>query len=134
MSKRILLAEDDCDNRSIMRSALEAAGFSVILARDGVEALDAAAATPVDLVLLDMTMPRLDGWDAAPRFQQVPGFAAPIIAYTAHAMAGDEVRTLEAGCDGYLAKPCSPRDAVAFVRGWLAKAEGRGYAPSALGR
>ena len=72
MSNRILYADDNPDNRAIMRAALEASGFSVVLACDGIEALEAAAAAPFDLVLLDMSMPRLDGWRAAPRFKEHP--------------------------------------------------------------
>lgn len=134
MPSRILLVDDNADNRAIMRAALENAGLSVILACDGLEALAAAAAANVDLVLLDMSMPRLDGWQAARRLKELPGFTAQIIAFTAHAMAGDKERALAAGCDGYLTKPCSPRDAVAFVRERLARSGRREYAPSSLGR
>lgn len=134
MLKRILLADDDPDNLAIMCAALEPAGYAVITARDGIEALEAAEKNPVELVLLDMSMPRLDGWHAAPLLKGIAEFKAPIIAYTAHAMAGDMERALEAGCDGYLAKPCSPREAVAFVRAWLAKMEWREHAPSTVGR
>lgn len=132
MYKRILLADDNPDNRSIMRAVLEASGYSVLLARDGVEALEAAAAHAVDLVLLDMSMPRLDGWHTAPLLKEQAGFTAPIIAYTAHAMAGDRELALAAGCDEYLAKPCSPRELVAFVRACLTKETE--YATSALSR
>jgi two-component system cell cycle response regulator DivK len=134
MLKRILIADDDPDNRSIMRAALEAAGFSVLLARDGVEALAAAAAAPMDLILLDMAMPRLDGWRAAPLFRALPGFTAQIVAFTAQAMSGDKERALAAGCDGYLAKPCSPREVVAFVHARLAATQRREHAPSPAGR
>ena len=116
MIPTILVADDDKDNRAIMSAALTAAGYRVLLACDGLEAIDAALRERPDLILLDMSMPRLSGWDAIKRLKSAPQTAAiPVFAFTAHALAGDELRTREAGCDGYVAKPCIPRDVVAKI-------------------
>jgi two-component system cell cycle response regulator DivK len=116
MIPMILVADDDKDNRAIMSAVLEAAGYRVLLACDGVEAIDAAMKELPDLILLDMSMPRLSGWDAIKRLKSAPRTAAiPVFAFTAHALAGDELKTREAGCDGYVAKPCLPRDVVAKI-------------------
>jgi two-component system cell cycle response regulator DivK len=116
MTPTILVADDDKDNRAIMAAVLTAAGYRVLLACDGLEAIDAATRERPNLILLDMSMPRLSGWDAVRRLKAAPQTAEiPVFAFTAHALAGDELRTREAGCDGYVAKPCIPRDVVAKI-------------------
>ena len=103
---KILLVEDDEVNRQLLARRLERRGFEVIVARDGREAVDRAGAEAPDLVLMDMSMPVLDGWEASRRLKAAPATRTiPIIALTAHAMAGDRAKALEAGCDDYDTKP-----------------------------
>jgi two-component system cell cycle response regulator DivK len=102
----VLLVEDREDNRVLARKLLTRAGFRVVEAIDGQEALAQAAACRPDLILLDMSLPTVDGWTVARTLRQSPDFATvPIVALTAHAMDGDRERVLEAGCDEYLTKP-----------------------------
>lgn len=124
MNRTILVADDDKDNRAIMAAALGAAGYRVLLACDGLEAVDAAVKERPDLILLDMSMPRLSGWDAVRRLKAEPRTEGiPVFAFTAHALAGDELKAREAGCDGYVAKPCIPRDVVAKIARTIGRPE-----------
>lgn len=126
MRGRILVADDDADNREIARHALERAGHDVVQARDGVEALEKAAEESPDVILLDLSMPRLNGWDAVKAMREDPRLAdVPIVAFTAHALTGDDAKALGSGCDDYLMKPCSPREMVRKVEKWLLAAKGR---------
>ena len=103
---RILLVEDNEMNRDMLSRRLERKGFEVLLAMDGKEGVDKAAAERPDLILMDMSLPVLDGWEAT---RLIKGSAEtkgiPVIALTAHAMSGDRERALEAGCDDYDTKP-----------------------------
>ncbi len=102
----ILLVEDHPDNRVLARKLLERAGFRVVEAIDGRQALQQAAACKPDLVLLDMSLPEVDGWTVARTIRQSPDLRhLLIVALTAHAMDGDRERVLEAGCDEFLTKP-----------------------------
>jgi two-component system cell cycle response regulator DivK len=107
MSKaRILYIEDDPGNRMLVRRILEAEGFSIMEATDGSAGLEIAAQMHPDLILLDINLPEIDGYDLAKRFRDTPGLQrVPILAITANVMKGDRERTLEAGCDGYIQKP-----------------------------
>jgi two-component system cell cycle response regulator DivK len=107
MSKaRILYIEDDPGNRMLVRRILEAEGFSIMEATDGPAGLEIAAQMRPDLILLDINLPEIDGYDLAKRFRDTPGLQqVPILAITANVMKGDRERTLEAGCDGYIQKP-----------------------------
>ena len=103
---RILLVEDNEMNRDMLARRLSRRGFEVLLAVDGREGVDLAAAEQPDLVLLDLSLPVLDGWSAARELKaQDRTRGMPIIALTAHAMAGDREKALEAGCDDYDTKP-----------------------------
>jgi len=103
---RILYIEDDPGNRMLVRRILEAEGFSVTEAADGPGGLEIAAQMQPDLILLDINLPEMDGYDLAQRFRDTPGLQqVPILAVTANVMKGDRERTLEAGCDGYIQKP-----------------------------
>ena len=105
MSK-LLLIEDHEEIWDFLSRRLKRRGFEVLLAHDGRSGVDVAAAERPDLVLMDMNLPVMDGWAAARALKADPQTAgAPIIALTAHAMAGDRERTLEAGCDDYHPKP-----------------------------
>ncbi len=102
----ILLVEDNPENRDMLSRRLVRRGFEVALAEDGQEALDAIAARRPDLVLMDLNLPVMDGWEATRRIKGDPVTAAiPVIALTAHAMSGDNQSAREAGCDDYDTKP-----------------------------
>ena len=106
MAPRILIVEDIEDNLVLIKSLLEMADFSVAEARDGREAITQAQAHHPDLILLDMSLPEMDGWTVARTLRQMPEFGSTlIVALTAHAMPGDRERTLDAGCDEFLTKP-----------------------------
>jgi CheY-like chemotaxis protein len=103
---RILLVEDNELNRDMLSRRLKRRGFEVIVAVDGQEGVDMAAAQTPDLILLDMSLPVMDGWTAAGILKGDDHTSAiPIIALTAHAMAGDREKAIEAGCDEYDTKP-----------------------------
>src|SRR5262245_51703523 len=96
------------------------AGFRVIEAADGQAALQAVASANPDLILMDLSIPGIDGWECTRRLKADDKTRTiPILALTAHAMRGDEERALAAGCDGYLAKPISPKKVVEEVRKYL---------------
>jgi two-component system cell cycle response regulator DivK len=117
--KTILLVEDNPHNRKIFSGMLAHAGFTVLEAEDGHEALNLAELAP-DLILMDLSIPGIDGWEVTKRLKSAPKTKGiPIIALTAHAMRGDEERAIQAGCDGYLAKPISPKKVVEEVKRYL---------------
>ena len=102
----ILLVEDNEMNRDMLSRRLERRGFQVVIAVDGQQGVDLALAAKPDLILMDMSLPVLDGWEATRRLKGAPETRGiPIIALTAHAMAGDRAKALEAGCDDYDTKP-----------------------------
>jgi two-component system cell cycle response regulator DivK len=104
--RKILLVEDNEMNRDMLKRRLERKGFRVAVAVDGRQGLEMAASESPDLILMDMSLPELDGWEAARRLKADPASARiPLIALTAHAMAGDRQKALEAGCDDYDTKP-----------------------------
>jgi two-component system, cell cycle response regulator DivK len=120
MTKRILIVEDTEDNRQIVRDLLSSAGYELIEAADGAEGVAAAEREKPDLILMDIQLPEMDGYEATRRIRAIPAIAkVPIIAVTSYALAGDEGKTREAGCDGYVAKPFSPRQLLAKVREFL---------------
>lgn len=124
--KTILLIEDVEDNRDLVVQILESE-YTVVEARDGQEGLEKARATQPHLILLDLALPKMDGWEAARRLKADPALKAiPIIALTAFAMEGDEARALEAGCNAYVAKPILPKDLRAHVRRVLEDFEAQG--------
>ena len=103
---RILIVEDDELNRDSLRRLLRRRGFEIVLAVDGNEGVAAAGAEAPDLILMDMSLPGIDGWEATRRLKDAPETRAiPIIALTAHAMASDRDKALAAGCDDYDTKP-----------------------------
>jgi len=124
MSKRILVVEDTEDNRQIIRDLLSSVGYELIEAADGAEGVALAQKERPDLILMDIQLPEIDGYEATRRIRAIPELAkVPIIAVTSYALSGDEAKTREAGCDGYVAKPFSPRDLLAKVRQFLPDAE-----------
>ena len=103
---RILLVEDNEMNRDMLSRRLTRKGFEVLIATDGQQGVDMAGSENPDLVLMDMSLPVIDGWEATRRLKAAEETKnIPIIALTAHAMAGDREKTLEAGCDDYDTKP-----------------------------
>jgi CheY-like chemotaxis protein len=103
---KILLVEDNEMNRDMLSRRLERKGYQVVMATDGQEGLAMAQSQTPALVLMDMSLPVLDGWEATRKLKEDPATRAiPVIALTAHAMSGDRERALEAGCDDYDTKP-----------------------------
>jgi two-component system, cell cycle response regulator DivK len=103
---KILLVEDNEMNRDMLSRRLERKGYAVVMAVDGEQAVAMAASEAPDLILMDMSLPVLDGWEATRRIKAADGTRMiPVIALTAHAMSGDREKTLEAGCDDYDTKP-----------------------------
>jgi two-component system, cell cycle response regulator DivK len=103
---KILLVEDNEMNRDMLSRRLARKGYEVAMAVDGEQAVAMSVSATPDLILMDMSLPVFDGWEATRRIKAVPATKAiPIIALTAHAMAGDREKSLEAGCDDYDTKP-----------------------------
>jgi CheY-like chemotaxis protein len=103
---KILLVEDNEMNRDMLSRRLERRGYEVVIAVDGQQGVDLALSTHPDLILMDMSLPVIDGWEATRQIKAKDGVkATPIIALTAHAMSGDREKALEAGCDDYDTKP-----------------------------
>ena len=124
MSKRILVVEDSEDNRQIIRDLLSSVGYELIEAADGAEGVALAQKERPDLILMDIQLPEMDGYEATRRIRAIPELArVPIVAVTSYALSGDEAKMREAGCDGYVAKPFSPRQLLAKVREFLPDAE-----------
>jgi CheY-like chemotaxis protein len=120
----VLLVEDDRDNRAIYRTILEHSGYLVIEAEDGETGVQLARQHRPALVLMDISIPVLDGWAATRILKSDPATAAiPIIALTAHALAEDREKAAEAGCDSYLSKPVAPRRVVAEVQRFIGPAQ-----------
>jgi two-component system cell cycle response regulator DivK len=122
MTKRILVVEDQEDLRAILRDFLTASGYTVIEAADGVEGVAKARSEHSDLVLMDIQMPLLDGYEATRRIKALSGMQrTPVAAVSSFAMKGDEEKARAAGCDAYVTKPYSPKQLLALVRQFLAK-------------
>ncbi|MGE0203187.1 MAG: response regulator [Hyphomicrobiaceae bacterium] len=120
MMKRILVIEDQEDNRAILRDLLGAAGYVYLEAVNGAEGVATALAEKPDLILMDIQLPELDGYDATRRIRTIPAIATvPIIAVTSYALSGDEAKARAAGCNDYVTKPYSPRALLAKVRQYL---------------
>jgi len=120
MMKRILVVEDHEDNRQILRDLLGSVGYDVVEAHDGEAALPAATQHRPDLILMDIQLPLLDGYEATRRIKADPALAhIPIIVVTSYALSGDEAKARAAGCDAYVAKPYSPRQLLAKIREFL---------------
>lgn len=116
----LLLVEDNEDNRIIYSTVLRHLGYVVIEAQDGVQAVELARRAQPDLILMDISIPRMDGWEATRILRGDPTTRAiPIIALTAHALSDDRERAAEVGFTSYLAKPIEPRAVVAEVRRWI---------------
>lgn len=118
----ILLAEDDPTNQYVFRAILSAAGYEVEIVENGLQVLERVREGLPSIILLDMMMPVMDGYEAAGRIVADPELdGVPVIALTARAMKGDLEKTLEAGCDDYVAKPVSRKVLLDKVEEWVAK-------------
>lgn len=117
MPKRILVVEDDADNRRIVAKTLSVEGYEIVEATDGIQALARALADHPDLILMDLALPNMDGWEATRRLKDDPRTRAiPVVALTAVAMRGDEEQARAAGCDDYISKPARPAAIREMVR------------------
>ena len=120
MTKRILVVEDEEDNRQILRDLLATFGYEMVEAKDGEQALAAVDQHRPDLILMDIQLPIMDGYEATRRIRANPANKRiPIIAVTSYALSGNESIALAAGCDAYVPKPYSPRELLAKIREFL---------------
>ena len=116
MSKRILVVEDQEDNRQILRDLLTSVGYQILEAEDGQRGITSAEVERPDLILMDIQMPIMDGYEATRRIKANPALSGiPIIVVTSYALSGDEEKARAAGCDDYITKPYSPRQLLAKV-------------------
>jgi len=120
MSKRILVVEDQDDNRRIVHDLLTSAGYEILEALTGDEGVAMAEKHVPDLIIMDIQLPGIDGYEATRQIKAKPGISKiPVIAVTSYAMSGDDTIALEAGCDAYFAKPYSPRELLAKIREYV---------------
>jgi len=120
VSKRILIVEDQADNRQIIRDMLGTTDYEITEAENGEQALVAIAKERPDLILMDIQLPIMDGYEATRRIKDDPTTKSiPIIAVTSYALSGDEQKARAAGCDDFVPKPYSPRQLLAKIRQYL---------------
>ena len=121
MSRRVLVVEDHEDNRRIVRDLLTSVGYLVVEAVTGEDGLRAAVDARPDLILMDVQLPGIDGYEATRRIKADPALrGVPLIMVTSYALSGDDVRARDAGADDYVSKPYSPRALLAKVRQYAA--------------
>jgi two-component system cell cycle response regulator DivK len=126
MIATILYIEDNCENRLLVRRVLEAEGYRVIEAEDGLAGMDYVQSETPDLVLMDINLPELDGYEVTKRLKQSPAMAeVPVIAMTANVMKGDREKTIAAGCDGYIPKPIDIDSLPSQIAKFLRKKNGQ---------
>jgi two-component system cell cycle response regulator DivK len=122
MTKHILVVEDEEDNRRILRDLLTTSGYEMTEAVNGEDALLEVAKQRPDLILMDIQLPAMDGYETTRRIRMNPDLESlPIIAVTSYALAGDESKALAAGCNAYVSKPYSPRQLLEKIREYLPK-------------
>ena len=120
MTHRILIVEDQEDNRTILRDVLSTVGYELIEALNGEDGVKLAQNERPDLILMDIQLPKMNGYEATQQIKSIAELKTiPIIAVTSYALSGDEAKARAAGCDGYIAKPFSPRELLAMVRKYL---------------
>ena len=126
----VSLVDDDHDNRAMYRQYLEWEGFRVVEATDGLQAIEQARTLTPAVIVMDLTLPRLSGWEALRRLKADPATKhIPVLALTAHALVGDDEKARAAGCDLYVTKPCLPEDLAGEIRSLI---KGRSTAPDAI--
>ena len=122
MSKRILVVEDQNDDRQIIRDMLVGTGYAITEAEDGEQALAAVAKERPDLILMEIQLPSMDGYEAMRRIRTDPALLSiPIIAVTSFAPRGEEQKARAAGCDHFVPKPYSPRELLAKIRQYISQ-------------
>ncbi len=120
MSKRILVVEDHEENRRIVRDLLTASGYEMIEALTGEDGVRLAESERPDLILMDIQLPGIDGYETTRRIKGNPALRhIPIIAVTSYALSGDDQKAFQSGCDAYVAKPFSPRELLAKIRQYV---------------
>ena len=120
MTRHILVVEDQEDNRQIVRDLLTANDYEMTEAENGKEALVAVAKDRPDLILMDIQLPVMDGYEVTRRIKADPSLSSiPVIAVTSYALSGDEEKARAAGCDDFVPKPFSPRQLLAKIRQYL---------------
>jgi two-component system cell cycle response regulator DivK len=123
MMSKILLVEDNEMNRDMLMRRLERKGFEVVIAIDGKAGINMASSSNPDIILMDLSLPVMDGWEATRRIKADPATQSiPVIALTAHAMAGDEQKALQAGCDDYDTKPIDLKRLLGKIENLLGSA------------
>jgi len=129
LPKKILIVDDNQDGRELVVKVLKTRGYQTIEAVDGEEALEKAVAERPDLILMDRSLPKIDGYEVTRRLKAQEEFKdVPVVALTAHAMRGNREKALEAGCDGYISKPINVRELPELIMSYL-----RGKRESILG-
>ena len=124
MSKRVLVIEDQEDNRRIIRDLLTSVGYQLIEAQTGEEGLDLAKQYRPNLILMDVLLPGLNGYETTRLIKADPNLShIPVIAVTSYALSGDDTNAFDAGCDAYVTKPFSPRELLAKIREFLPPSE-----------
>ncbi|HEY2031016.1 MAG TPA: response regulator [Myxococcales bacterium] len=120
----VLVVDDFADNREMYSEYLTYSGYDVIEAKNGKEALEAAQARAPDIIIMDLSLPVMDGWEATRRLKADDRTRRiPVVALTGHALAGHSQGAREAGCDSFLAKPCLPDQLVAEIKRMLASGQ-----------
>lgn len=118
--KTVLIAEDNDDNRIVYSTMLEHYGYRVVYTKDGSEVMALAGKERPSVILMDISLPGMDGWTATEQLKNNPGTAdIPVIAITAHALSEDREKAREVGCDGYLSKPVEPRRVLEEVERFI---------------
>jgi two-component system cell cycle response regulator DivK len=118
--KRILVIEDHEENRRLLRDLLTSFGYELTEALTGEDGLAAAAASPPDLILMDIQLPGIDGYETTRRIKSNPALQhIPVIAVTSYALSGDDVKAFAAGCDAYVTKPFDPAELLEKIKGYL---------------
>ena len=121
LPKKILIVDDNQDSRELVVKVLKNRGYQTIEAVDGEEALEKAVAERPDLILMDRSLPKIDGYEVTRRLKGQEEFKdIPIVALTAHAMRGDREKALAAGCEGYISKPINVRQLPELIKSYLA--------------
>ena len=116
----VLVVDDFADNREMYSEYLSFSGYEVIEAKNGIEAIEAAQTRMPDIIIMDLSLPVMDGWEATRRLKaNEQTRRIPVVALTGHALAGHSKGAKEAGCDSFLAKPCLPDQLVAEIRRML---------------
>lgn len=117
---KILVVDDNERNRYLVSFILEKNGFEVVTANDGLDGVETAREQRMDLIIMDIKMPRMNGYEATMRIKKLEGCqSVPIIALTSYAMAEDKKKAVAAGCDGYIAKPINPETFMDEIRKFL---------------